>query len=114
MRAYVSISILTVYLIDGQEVEISRQSRDLRLVEDFDRDLIFELPPNPHHPKEYAFWAGETYPVVSVDDCDFLHDKDPVLAIRAHGVDRAYPWFLASKPHAINTEVNDVPIAVFF
>jgi hypothetical protein len=52
--------------------------------------------------------------VVAVDECDFLHDKDPVLAIRAHGVDRAYPWFLASKPHAINTEVNDVPIAVFF
>jgi len=95
-------------------VDISSEARDFRLVEDFDPDLIFELPPNPHHPKEYAFWTGETYPTVPVGECDFLHDKDPVLAIRAHGVDRAYPWFLASKPHAINTEVNDVPIAVFF
>lgn len=83
-------------------------------MEDFDPDLIFELPPNPHHPKEYAFWTGETYPVVEASECDFVHDKDPVLVIRAHGVNRAYPWFLASKPHAINTEANGAPIAVFF
>lgn len=92
----------------------ARTGCDYRFIEGFEPDLIFALPPNPLHPNEYAFWRGEPYPLTTAREVDFLRDDDPMFVVRAHGAQRAYPWFLASKPHAINDYFGDVPVAVFF
>ena len=62
--------------------------RDLGLVTNFDPDRMFELPPNQYDPKGYNFPIQGPVDVVRADECDFLRDNEPVVAVHAHGIAR--------------------------
>lgn len=87
--------------------------RDLDLVEKFDPDRMFELPPNPLDVKGYNFPVQGPVDVVRALECDFLRDNEPVVVVDAHGIQRAYSWAML-KSHSVMDLYADTPVTVFF
>jgi hypothetical protein len=87
--------------------------RDLDLVTNFDPDRMFELPPNQYDQKGYNFPIQGPVDVVRADECDFLRDNEPVVAVSAHGIARAYSWAML-KSHSVMDLYADTPVTVFF
>jgi hypothetical protein len=87
--------------------------RDLDLVTRFDPERLFELPPNPLDPKGYNFPIQGPVEVVRASDCDFLRDREPVVVVHAHGIQRAYSWAML-KSHSVADLYADTPVTVFF
>ena len=87
--------------------------RDLGLVTNFDPDRMFELPPNQYDPKGCNFPIQGPVDVVRADERDFLRDNEPVVAVHAHGIARAYSWAML-KSHSVMDLYADTPVTVFF
>ena len=87
--------------------------RDLDLVTNFDPDRMFELPPNQYDAKGYNFPIQGPVDFVRADECNFLRDNEPVVAVHAHGISRAYSWAML-KSHSVMDLYADTPVTVFF